>query len=265
MTDIAISIAVVFLGLCLGSFATALVYRIPRDIPWVYDSAKSSKNKAARSACPSCGHTLGVFDLVPIFSWLLLRGRCRYCKNPVSGLYPLVETMTMLAVLGLFWVWGLHPESVVLFVAVPFLVAALVIDWEYMILPDVLNVILGILGFAYVLCLWRSARWDAAVPIDHTLAAAVLVGLFVAAAFIVSWIKKQPALGWGDIKFLGPAGLFLGFSALPSFMVIGGLCALLTAFLRTGAEQGRFPFGPALIISLYIHLFLTGLGFDYTW
>ena len=69
------------LGLCLGSFMTALAYRLPRGLNWTTD----------RSRCPSCGHTLGVPDLVPLFSWLFLRGKCRHCHTPIPVRYPLIE------------------------------------------------------------------------------------------------------------------------------------------------------------------------------
>ncbi|MCB1538670.1 MAG: prepilin peptidase [Alphaproteobacteria bacterium] len=69
------------LGLCLGSFATALVYRLPRGLNWTTE----------RSRCPSCGHALGVPDLVPVFSWLFLRGRCRHCGTRIPARYPLIE------------------------------------------------------------------------------------------------------------------------------------------------------------------------------
>ncbi|HEY0905710.1 MAG TPA: prepilin peptidase [Methylophilus sp.] len=69
------------LGLCLGSFTTALVYRIPRKLNWTTD----------RSRCPNCKHALGPLDLVPVFSWLFLGRKCRYCKTPIPARYPLIE------------------------------------------------------------------------------------------------------------------------------------------------------------------------------
>jgi leader peptidase (prepilin peptidase)/N-methyltransferase len=69
------------LGLCLGSFTTALVYRLPRRLNWTTE----------RSRCPACHHVLGPLDLVPLFSWLFLRGQCRYCRAPISARYPLIE------------------------------------------------------------------------------------------------------------------------------------------------------------------------------
>jgi len=71
------------LGACLGSFLNVLLYRIPRGREWV----------KTPSACPSCGHKLGTLDLIPILSWILLRGKCRYCSAPVSARYPVIEAL----------------------------------------------------------------------------------------------------------------------------------------------------------------------------
>jgi leader peptidase (prepilin peptidase)/N-methyltransferase len=85
----------VFIGLCLGSFATALLYRLPRRIPW---------HGKARSACPSCGVRLIWKDLVPVLSWLWLRGRCRACGSKIPASYPLIELGVAAAVLALFYI-----------------------------------------------------------------------------------------------------------------------------------------------------------------
>jgi prepilin signal peptidase PulO-like enzyme (type II secretory pathway) len=98
-------------GICFGSFATALIWRIPRHIPWIYD--KNDKH-AVRSVCPSCGTTLGVFDLVPVFSWVFLKGKCRHCHSPISSLYPLVEIVWGCVGMGAFAAFGLTFYSVLI-------------------------------------------------------------------------------------------------------------------------------------------------------
>lgn len=253
----------VFLGLCLGSFATALIYRIPRGIAW---AIPSNDNKINRSRCPSCNAALRMYDLVPVFSWLFSRGRCRHCGAKISISYPLIELTTMLLTVALFWAWGFSAVSAPLLLAVPFLVAAVVIDWKHMILPDDINISLSILAIFYVLLSWWNADWAAGVLIDAALGAALLFGVMSAVSFVVSKWKGRPALGRGDLKFLPAAGLFLGVSVLPYYLALSGVLGLITAFLKgRDGRTGVFPFGPALIISLYIHVFLTGLGFDYTW
>ena len=264
LAEILFSISFVLaLGLCLGSFATALVYRIPRGIAW---AKPSNDNKANRSRCPSCHTVLRARDLIPVFSWLFSHGRCRHCGEKISATYPMIELTTMVLAFGLFWGWGLTPISAPLLLAVPFLVAAVVIDWKHMILPDDINLSLTILGILYVLLAFWQADWSMAVVIDAVVAAVLLFGLMFGASFVLSKVKKRQALGHGDLKFLPAAGLFLGVSALPYYLALSGVLGLSTALIRGKKTQnGAFPFGPALIISLYVHVFLTGLGFDYTW
>ena len=251
----------VFLGLCLGSFATALIYRIPRDISWICD-----KQGASRSRCPSCLTQLTVVDLVPVFSWLFLKGRCRHCKKNIPVFYPCVELVTALSVLVLSLSWGVSWQAVPVLLAVPFFISAIVIDWERMILPDDINIALFVLGVIYVFLGW-FVTGNSAMTIDSVIASIVLTGAFLLVSVIVSAWKRQNALGMGDLKFLPSAGLFVGVAALPSYIILSGVLGILTALLKSrGRGVGAaFPFGPALIISLYVHLFLTGLGFDYMW
>jgi leader peptidase (prepilin peptidase)/N-methyltransferase len=256
---------VAFVGLCLGSFATALIYRIPRGIPWVYDP-QTAGDKACRSRCTSCGTKLGFLDLVPLFSWLLSGGKCRHCKARISKFYPMIELSTMFLVVLLFGGWSYAPAAFPLYMAIPFLVAALVIDWDHMILPDSINFSLAVLSIFHVFLLSWQGGWDMSIALTHTLAAVLLVGVFGFVAFVIGRIKGRNALGRGDLKFLAPAGLILGLAPLPSYMAVSGVLGLVIAVARRGGfRSGAFPFGPALIISLYLHVFLTGLGFDYKW
>jgi len=256
-------ILVAIVGLCCGSFATALVYRIPRDISWIYDK-NSKDNKASRSQCTECGRKLTAFDLVPVFSWLFSKGKCRHCGKPVSARYPLIEIATMFLVILQFHAWGMTLAAIPVLFAVPFLLAALLIDWEHMILPDDLNIVLFILSVVFVVILGLDAGWP--VMFDHAMAAILLTGVFWAVAFVLTRLKGQQALGMGDLKFLPAAGLFMGLGAIPSFMALSGVLGLATGlFKRIQGKKQAFPFGPALILSLYIHVFLTGLGFDYKW
>ncbi len=255
-------ILIILVGLCLGSFATALIYRIPRSISWIADK-QSKDNPACRSECPHCHHKLGVADLVPLFSWLSSGGKCRHCEKAISKLYPAVEISTAILAMGLFCAWGPVPSFVPLLFAVPFMVAATVIDWEHMILPNDINIALAILSAVFI---FLFAREDSSLWISHITAAFVLPVFFWLASWAVGRLKRKQALGHGDLKFLPVAGLFLGVPALPAFMVTGGALGVLSAVIRAKkGSKGAFPFGPALILSLYLHLILTGLGFDYKW
>lgn len=113
MSDPAHIILVGYIGLCFGSFASLLAYRLPRGLPWA----------ATRSQCPACGHALGVRDLIPLVSWAMSGGKCRYCKARVSVRYPLLEITAAGICLALYaligWQWMLAPALV----AVPFVMA----------------------------------------------------------------------------------------------------------------------------------------------
>lgn len=261
--DLFYFILIAIIGLCFGSFATALVYRIPCGVPWIYDRT-SDDNKTCRSQCPDCNAALTALDLVPVFSWLFSRGKCRHCGKAVSSRYPVIELATMLLVLLQFYAWGVTLTAIPILLSVPFLLAALLIDWDHMILPDDINIALSFLAAIFVVILGLQLGW--AVVIDHVGAALAVTAIFWLVSIILSRWKGREALGMGDLKFLPAAGLFMGVSALPGFMVLGGLLGLATALLkRKEMPKQAFPFGPGLILSLYIHVFLTGLGFDYKW
>lgn len=244
---------VAFGGLCLGSFATALIYRIPRDISWIREG-----KMASRSKCPSCNTTLNALDLVPVFSWLFLRGKCRHCGAKISVFYPLIELTCLILSLGLFHVWGAQWATLTVLLLVPFLVAHIAIDWEHMILPDDINIALLILSVLFLALGGAGDAWP-----WHLAAGLFLPGLFWAIAALMRVWKKREALGPGDLKFLPSVGLLLGFTAIPSYLIVSGLLGVATGlyYLFTNRE-GAFPFGPALVISLLFHLFLTGYGFE---
>lgn len=144
-------VVTVFLGLVLGSFASAMAYRIPRGVSWV----------SARSACTSCGHVLSALDLIPFFSWAFLRGRCRHCRAVIGWRYPLIELSTLLACLAVQGVWGFHYPALSTMLAMPFLVAAVAIDFEFMILPDQINLILAGLGAVFAVLVSSGGFWPA--------------------------------------------------------------------------------------------------------
>ena len=98
-------------GICLGSFATALIWRVPRHIPWIY--SKEDKN-AVRSICPSCNTILGPLDLIPVFSWMFLKGKCRHCHTSISPIYPLTEVACGCVGATVFIVFGVSVLSVFL-------------------------------------------------------------------------------------------------------------------------------------------------------
>ena len=245
------TVIVLLFGLILGSFATALVYRVPRSIPW----------KAERSVCSSCETRLSFFDLIPIFSWCFAKGKCRHCRFPVSCRYPLIEAVTAFLCFLVYAVNGFEVESFFFMVAIPILISLFFIDLDYMILPNELVFILAILGFLRLLYFWVFGVF---IHINQILVSYILGGVFYA---LVPWLigivltksLKKPSLGFGDVKFMFVSGLWLGIDFLSSFMITAGVLAVLFSLIwKKYAKEEAFPFGPALIISFYAILLYQG-------
>lgn len=245
---------VFILGLALGSFSTALIYRIPRGISWVADN----KDKASRSKCTQCGHVLGVWDLIPFFSWLFLKGRCRYCKHKFSALYPLTELLSAILCCIAFLSLGLELKTAFIIIAIPFLLALIIIDFEHYILPNQLNVILFVLGGLYLFASYFSGDLSLDIIFYNNVLAAFLYGFTL---WLLGWmttkVLKKEALGFGDVKFFVVAGLWLGFQPWPYFLILSGVIGIaFSVFWRVYKKVEIFPFGPSLIASFFILLLL---------
>jgi leader peptidase (prepilin peptidase)/N-methyltransferase len=244
----------VFIGLVLGSFATALSYRLPRDISIV---------RQVRSQCPACHHNLSFGDLVPVFSWLFLRGKCRYCKTKIGSRYPLIELATLALCLAFYSVYGLKPETCLVFALAPVLVSIADIDLHYKIIPDGLNLSIFLLGVASFFVVAAVSANPESFVIEKgpgALGASVIYG---AGAWVISFTSirlfKREALGWGDIKFFAATGVWIGLvpDALSLLLFCAGASGIILALIwkkRTG--EAEFPFGPSLILAFIVILLL---------
>jgi leader peptidase (prepilin peptidase)/N-methyltransferase len=254
-------IVTVFIGLIFGSFATALIHRVPAGISWSYSrrGRKDGREPAvARSACPHCNTTLQVLDLVPVFSWLFLGGKCRYCKAPISIKYPATEVATALACIGVFTGCGFTPQSLVIMLAMPFLIALAVIDLKLFLLPDSLNAALGLLWPVYLMAgILEGRSWPASglLVLNGMGSACLYTALSFGLGWIMKKVLKKEALGFGDVKFFAVAGLWLGIAWLPYFLILAGILGVILGIgYRIVIKSAYFPFGPALIASFYILL-----------
>lgn len=235
---------VLVLGLVFGSFSTALIYRVPRNLDWTI----------TRSSCTSCKAKLGGLDLVPFFSWVFLNGKCRHCGTKVSSRYPLIELLVLLACVGIYINLGLTVESLFLFACIPFLMALLIIDLDSMLLPNQLVAMTMFLGFARLFYFSTSGVFTRAEDlfIPYIVGALLFMILSLSLRFILTGILKKDALGLGDVKFFFVSGLWLGLQMLPYFFICAGLMGVIMAmFWRIVKRQRDFPFGPALIVSMY--------------
>lgn len=237
---------VVLLGLCLGSFATALSWRVPRGISII---------KKHRSSCPSCRRDLSFPDLVPFFSWAFLRGACRHCGNRIGLRYPAIEISTVLLCLVFYFHFGFSFGVMPYFLAAPILISMIDIDFQHKILPDSLNLALLVLGFA---------RPGPDLP--EAFAGMVFYGLGAfALRYVFTKIKNREPMGLGDVKFFAVAGFWLGAdpAMLAVFLFLAGLLGIMIAlFWKRIKKEAEFPFGPALIGAFILCLLSYRDGFE---
>ena len=257
---------IALLGLILGSFANVVIYRLPRIIEQEWqaeleaylveqgikpDSASPTpllSLSLPRSHCPQCATPIRYRDLIPVVSWLILRGRCSHCRAAISIRYPLVELISA---------------------------ALAVVAWQFT--GDVLGA-LAVYGFSMTLVVGGIIDWNSQWLPDRITLPLLWVGLFLAsidqnplglslqqalwgamAGFSVFWLMAtgfrlvtgRDGLGGGDTKLLAALGAWLGGLVLPQLLLISSLLGLLIALwfrVRKGA-LGEFPFGPALAAS----------------
>lgn len=222
-----------------GSFLGVLITRLPTRAPVVF----------SRSACPHCGTSLTALDLVPLASFLALRGSCRHCRAPLSWFYPAVE----LAALAVAVCATLaDPDEVWIACGLGWTLLALAwIDWTDFLLPDALTLPLLLAGLGLTLV------QDAGSLTDHCAAAIVGYLSFAGLAFAYRRLRGRDGLGGGDAKLIASAGAWCGLAALP-FVVLGsallGLLAALGLALagRTMTSTTRIPLGPCISLAFWV-------------
>lgn len=200
----------------------------------------------SRSKCIKCKHSLGVLDLVPLFSYIALVGKCRYCKAGISPRYPLTELLTAIAFTGLGGYWQDKFMLVLLAVMTMALVTMIVIDFEHMIIPDEIQFVLAIVGIIYAYYVGTPLFMVILLPLGT-----LIIALVLKYGFLL--FTKRDGLGLGDVKFFAISGLYINLISLSAFFFLSGLIGLFIAAIWRFLKRGEnFPFGPALACTLYL-------------
>jgi leader peptidase (prepilin peptidase)/N-methyltransferase len=264
---IAVALVIGVLGLLIGSFLNVVVYRVPLGKSIV----------SPPSACPGCGTQIRPYDNIPVISWLLLRGKCRTCHEPISVRYPLVELGTG-----------------VLFFVVALLALPAVFD-----APDVRGSIAGALALVAYLYLAAISVALALIDLDvHKLpnaivlpsyvvalvlfgAASVISGDFVpliraliamaalAVAYFLMVLVYPGGMGWGDVKLAGVLGIYLGWAgwgpvfvgALAAF-ILGGLFGIILMLVGRATRKTGIPFGPWMLVGAGLGILFGSIAFE---
>lgn len=242
------------LGLIFGSFITALTWRIKNKKDWV----------AGRSQCPSCGHRLAVRDLLPVFSWLALGGRCRYCKKPISWQYPVTELATAAIFTGtyLFWPGGVEGAGDVVLVATWLassvgLIALFLYDARWFLLPSKIlypTAVLAATGRLIYIIGFETDKLEAFV--NWVLAVAVASGIF----WLLFLLSSGRWIGFGDVRLGLISGTLLATPEKALLMiflasVLGCLFVIPQLLKKQKKLTSQVPYGPFLIAAAYLSFF----------
>lgn len=231
------------LGMILGSFYNVVGWRLPKGESIIYPP----------SHCPNCNHQLKILDLIPVFSFIFQRGKCRYCKNKIAWYYPVFEFLCGIVFMLCYLVFGITPELLKALTFVSMLIIIMVSDFNYMIIPDEVLLFFG--------CLL-------ALEIGIIDGYKVLISSFINGliAFVVMYLLKtlgdfmfkKESMGGGDIKLMFIFGLVLGAPLAIISIFIGSLVGLpISLILLSKNSEHIVPFGPYLSIGATIILLLN--------
>jgi leader peptidase (prepilin peptidase)/N-methyltransferase len=253
-------------GLLVGSFLNVVILRLPKRLEWewkrearevleepeVYDPPPPGI-VVEPSHCPHCKHQLSWYENIPVFSWLVLRGKCRNCKAPISAQYPLVELLTMLLFVAAVWRFGFGWQGFGAIVFTGFLVAMSGIDLRTQLLPDSLTLPLMWLGLI-------AASDNLYMPVKPALLGAVAGYISL---WSVWWVFKQltgkEGMGHGDFKLLAAIGAWTGLKGiLPTILLsslVGAVIGSIWLAMKGRDRSVPIPFGPYLAVAGWIVFF----------
>lgn len=236
---IILGLAVFLYGIVIGSFLNVLIYRIP----------KKENIAIKRSHCMKCDYQLQWYDLIPLFSWIFLRGKCRKCGQKISVQYPIIEALN-----GIFWLlifirFGLSIESLLYCLMFSALLALSMIDFRTYEIPIGFNIFILILGLVRVATDYKNGKW-----IDYVIGL-VSVSMVL---FLIFLISRGRAIGGGDVKLMAATGLVLGWEKNLLAFVIGCILGSVIHLIRmkVSKKSHTLAMGPYLSAGVIISAFI---------
>lgn len=226
-------------GTVIGSFINVCIYRIPKGESIIYPP----------SHCPRCGYHLRPIDLIPLLSYILLRGRCRKCSAPISSRYLFVELLTGVIFLLAFLKFGFTFDFLAAVILIICLLTSALIDLEYQIIPDRVVLPTAVIGLLLTLLLHRENLSDR------------LLGLAVGGGTILLVVVlSRGGMGGGDIELFTTVGMYMGLrltalAVLLSF-IFGSIAGLILILLKYKKMKDAIPFGPFIALGSIVSLFM---------
>ena len=235
-------VIVALFGLFIGSFLNVCIYRIQKGESIVWPP----------SHCPKCTKALKPWDNIPVISYLILKGRCRYCTEPISVRYPVVELLSALLAVSLLYRFGMSVTFLIYYLWACVLIIITFIDLDIQIIPDTLS--LGGIVVGLLVVYW--------LPITYKDALFGLVlggGLLLAIIYGYYFLTKKEGMGGGDVKLLAMIGVFTGWQGVLftvfAASLMGSMVGIPWGLIKKGTLKAAIPFGPFLALGALIYVF----------
>ncbi len=237
LSNLMFSIFNFLLGTVIGSFLNVVIYRVPNNQSIV----------SPPSHCPICGHKLKWYDMIPIFSYIFLKGRCRYCSAKISSRYPLIEALTGFAFVGIGLHFGWSLQFFEYIILSSLLITIFFTDLFYGIVPDVIVIPGAVIGLIFSLIRGKSVFISSLFGM-----------LFLFGFFLIVILATRGGMGEGDATFGAMIGSFIGLkfsiATLVISFILGSIVGIILLIFFRKKGKDSMPFGPYLAISAYIML-----------
>ena len=238
---------VIILGGLWGSFANVCIYRLPLEKGVV----------SGRSYCPKCKKLITWKDNIPIISYLLLSGKCRKCKKPISSQYALVEFLSILFFTIIYFLYGITLTTLLLMILSLSFIIIFFIDLKHFIIPNEITFSMMALGFLKSF----DPNLNSLFPnyINSLIGGLLGYGIIWSIIYFYKQVRKKEGMGLGDAKLFGVIGFWFGWIAVPFVIFISSVIALLSVvpslLKNSRTMSSQIPFGPYIIIGTLIYLF----------
>ena len=245
--QIFIYIVIFVLGLVLGSFYNVIGYRLPKKESIVFPS----------SHCPNCNHKLAFLDLVPVFSYLFLSGKCRYCKKKISIIYPIIEFLTGALFVLSYYLYGFSFEFGIALTISSVAMITFASDIRYLVIEDAVLIVGGVLILIFAFL--ESSTRGLHVILDGIISFIIVFAI----KYLADIIFKKEAMGGGDVKLLTFIGAIVSYPMAIMTLCLSAFIAFPYAvFVYFKKEEHILPLGPFLCIAGLI-IFFLGIDFNY--
>lgn len=240
-------LALFFFGIICGSFANVCIYRLPENKSIV----------TGRSSCPNCKKKIIWYDNIPLLSFILLKSKCRFCKKPINSQYFIVELITAISFVSIYYFFGLTLAALLLSILSVFFIIIFFIDLKHFIIPNELTFPLMIIGF------FKSFDPNLNQTIFPNYINSLIGGVF---GYLIIWliiffykkVRKKDGMGLGDAKLLAVVGFWFGWFSIPFTIFMSSVVALIfvlpSLINKSRKMSSQIPFGPYIIIAVIFYV-----------